>query len=273
MTPRSPSVSAQIGPGGTPRRTAVGAERSGLPWTRPRTVDLHPPSAGGPLSLSRFARVDRFEHFGYIPSAMNVANRRSRVRAFLLFASLGIAGSLLLVRTFYDLHPATGTVQINENEANSVSAPYQNRRDWPHGDPVLPPVQKANQTGPTTNSESESMQSHFGNTDPKADVAEVMAQLERSGPGTGDLNARALSVFDTLKHESGNGDEVQFSDFRCYAGGCSAVAKYSDAKAYFQMTRNFVNSKAFQMWPSPKYRSGLIQDESGGVQATWVFFR
>jgi len=204
---------------------------------------------------------------------MNVIERQTR-RNRLAYGLVGLGISLFGIVIFSLKHIATRALppKATGNENDGIAAaPYQNRREWPQdSNPGL--LQQSKSVTAVQPGESGPINSHLGISDPRVEVAKVMARLERSGPATGDLAARAANVFDVWKHDSSVGGKVEFGDFRCYADGCSTIARYTDMNAYFEMVRDFQMSKAFLMWTRPKFGSGPIQDSSGNVQATWVLF-
>ena len=204
---------------------------------------------------------------------MNVVDQRhSSYR--LIVSVIGITSAIICAGTLLKRsHHRGGTAQTRpDEEPSAVAIPYHNRNDWPR-DLISNSTQRIDHTIPTASRGGGPADSHFGNTDPKVELAEVIARLERSGPGTGTLNGPASKVFDTWKHDSPLGSKVAFSDLRCYADGCSIVARYSDPRVYFDASHDFEMSEAFLMWPRPKFRSGPIQDSAGNVEATWVLYR
>jgi len=106
--------------------------------------------------------------------------------------------------------------------------------------------------------------------DARTDVQQMMARLEQSGPSAGGVDSRALQLFQNWKAHSAVASDVEFSDFRCYAGGCAVVASYSGLAAYAQMMRDLPRSEEFLGWPGPKFGSGPIQDSDGRVTSTWI---
>jgi hypothetical protein len=187
-----------------------------------------------------------------------------------------IVGSLLcvfaVIRIFHREVSVKRATETAENEL-PVQAPYERRRDWSSGqqEPAQHPT-PFNYAPPPTSADHVSF-TQPEDSDPRAQVAEVMARLKASGPGTADLDSRARNVFDTWKQGSQLATGVTFKDPECFAGGCSIVAEYSDLGSYINMSRDFESSKAFLLWSRPKFRSAPTPTESGHVEATWVLMK
>jgi hypothetical protein len=213
---------------------------------------------------------------GRHPTMINTGVQRPpRSRSFVFgillcgILSVGWAAASLIHRR----HSFSPTTEADTEDTSPSQAPYHARRDWAEGPQSGPGPRsgpQASQTAPAPSDVPGTVLPVIGGPDAKADTEQMMAILTRSGPSTGDLDSRAMTVFETWKNKSAVGGKVEFSDFKCFAGGCSVVATYAGMDGYVDMRRDFQRSREFLTWPGPKFRSGPIQDSSGRVQATWV---
>lgn len=180
---------------------------------------------------------------------------------------VGLAAASLIHRR----HSFSPTREAETEDTTPSQAPYHTRRDWTESQQSGPGPRSGPQAIQTTPSDPPgAVPPVIGGPDAKADIEQMMAILTRSGPSTGDLDSRAMNVFQTWKNKSPVGSKVDFTDFKCFAGGCSVVATYAGMDGYVNMRRDFQRSHEFLTWPGPKFRSGPIQDPSGRVEATWI---
>jgi hypothetical protein len=107
----------------------------------------------------------------------------------------------------------------------------------------------------------------------KAEVAGIREQLAKSGPASGGWTSSAFEVFGKWQKESTLSSKVSFSDFRCYAGGCSITATYGDEGAFADGAHELQESESFKAWPGPKFRSGPVPLPSGAIETTWALFK
>jgi hypothetical protein len=106
----------------------------------------------------------------------------------------------------------------------------------------------------------------------KAEVAEVLEALRKSGPATGSWTTNASATFFDWRSRSEMGAQVALSDFECFHDGCKVLATYKDEGSFRGASRDFQLSPEFTSWSGRKFRSGPISLPSGETQATWVLF-
>jgi len=100
----------------------------------------------------------------------------------------------------------------------------------------------------------------------------ALMDLEQSGPASAGLTSGALKTFEALKSLSDLAG-AEFSDFRCYRGGCAFTMTSGDASSAANFADALVRSKVFLSWPGPKFRSGPLRTPSGQIQAAVILQR
>jgi hypothetical protein len=96
-------------------------------------------------------------------------------------------------------------------------------------------------------------------------------QLEASGPASDEL---ATTAWKTVEHWKGlaSMSGVEFSDFRCFQGGCAVTSTHRDLAAASSAGQAVFRSDPRTSWRGGMFRSGPLRDGSGKIQLVWILY-